>query len=177
MLNLHGRMHGGALYSLIDTALGQASHSLFGGEAGSMTLECKVNYIRGVDVRAARVDTRSPATALATFPLLAQDSAPAPGHLRGDPLAGALARPPAGQLRGHARRPRTRSGCAGAAVPRGHPRRAGPRLLRIQDRLGAEERNHANLVMAMHAAIDRLPEAGALYAAAGDIEMTPLQRA
>ena len=48
MLNLHGRMHGGALYSLIDTALGQASHSLFGGEAGSMTLECKVNYIRPV---------------------------------------------------------------------------------------------------------------------------------
>ena len=49
MLNLHGRMHGGALYSLIDTALGQASHSLFGGEAGSMTLECKVNYIRAVE--------------------------------------------------------------------------------------------------------------------------------
>ena len=49
MLNLHGRMHGGALYSLIDTALGQASHSLFGGEAGSMTLECKVNYIREVE--------------------------------------------------------------------------------------------------------------------------------
>lgn len=49
MLNLHGRMHGGALYSLIDTALGQASHSMFGGEAGSMTLECKVNYIRGVE--------------------------------------------------------------------------------------------------------------------------------
>lgn len=49
MLNLHGRMHGGALYSLIDTALGQASHSLLGGEAGSMTLECKVNYIRGVE--------------------------------------------------------------------------------------------------------------------------------
>ena len=49
MLNLHGRMHGGALYSLIDTALGQASHSLFGGKAGSMTLECKVNYIRGVE--------------------------------------------------------------------------------------------------------------------------------
>lgn len=49
LLNLHGRMHGGALFSLIDTALGQASHSLFGGEAGSMTLECKVNYIRAVD--------------------------------------------------------------------------------------------------------------------------------
>ena len=49
LLNLHGRMHGGALYSLIDTALGQASHSLFGGLAGSMTLECKINYIRGVE--------------------------------------------------------------------------------------------------------------------------------
>ena len=49
MLNLHGRMHGGALFSLLDTALGQASHSLFGGEAGSMTLECKVNYIRAVE--------------------------------------------------------------------------------------------------------------------------------
>ena len=49
LLNLHGRMHGGALFSLIDTALGQASHSLFGGAAGSMTLECKVNYIRAVE--------------------------------------------------------------------------------------------------------------------------------
>ena len=49
MLNLHGRMHGGALFSLIDTTLGQASHSLFGGEAGSVTLECKVNYIRAVE--------------------------------------------------------------------------------------------------------------------------------
>ena len=48
LLTLHGRMHGGALFSLIDTALGQASHSLFGGEAGSMTLGCKINYIRAV---------------------------------------------------------------------------------------------------------------------------------
>ena len=49
LLNLHGRMHGGALFSLIDTTLGQASHSLFGGAAGSVTLECKVNYIRAVE--------------------------------------------------------------------------------------------------------------------------------
>ncbi|TWI57304.1 acyl-CoA thioesterase [Pseudomonas duriflava] len=48
LLNLHGKMHGGAVFSLIDTALGQASHSLFDGKAGSVTLECKVNYIRGV---------------------------------------------------------------------------------------------------------------------------------
>ena len=45
---VEGFVHGGALFSLIDTALGQASHSLFGGEAGSMTLECKINYIRAV---------------------------------------------------------------------------------------------------------------------------------
>ncbi|QGZ28971.1 PaaI family thioesterase [Stutzerimonas stutzeri] len=46
--NLHGKLHGGALFSLIDTAMGQASHSLNGGEPNSVTLECKVNYIRPV---------------------------------------------------------------------------------------------------------------------------------
>ncbi|UQY36299.1 PaaI family thioesterase [Pseudomonas fulva] len=46
--NLHGKLHGGALFSLIDTAMGQASHSLTDGEPSSVTLECKVNYIRGV---------------------------------------------------------------------------------------------------------------------------------
>lgn len=46
--NLHGKLHGGALFSLIDTAMGQASHSLNGGLPNSVTLECKVNYIRPV---------------------------------------------------------------------------------------------------------------------------------
>ncbi|MCW2294549.1 MULTISPECIES: PaaI family thioesterase [Pseudomonas] len=46
--NLHGKLHGGALFSLIDSAMGQASHSLSDGEPSSVTLECKVNYIRGV---------------------------------------------------------------------------------------------------------------------------------
>lgn len=46
--NLHGKLHGGALFSLIDTAMGQASHSLFDGAPGSVTLECKINYIRPV---------------------------------------------------------------------------------------------------------------------------------
>lgn len=46
--NLHGKLHGGALFSLIDTAMGQASHSLNGGEPNSVTLECKINYIRPV---------------------------------------------------------------------------------------------------------------------------------
>lgn len=46
--NVRGMLHGGALFSLIDTAMGQASHSLFDGEAGAVTLESKINYIRGV---------------------------------------------------------------------------------------------------------------------------------
>jgi uncharacterized protein (TIGR00369 family) len=46
--NLHGKLHGGALFSLIDTAMGQASHSLGDGSPSSVTLECKVNYIRPV---------------------------------------------------------------------------------------------------------------------------------
>ena len=33
---------------LIDTAMGQASHSLGDGSPNSVTLECKVNYIRPV---------------------------------------------------------------------------------------------------------------------------------
>jgi len=46
--NLHGKLHGGALFSLIDTAMGQASHSLGDGGPSSVTLECKINYIRPV---------------------------------------------------------------------------------------------------------------------------------
>lgn len=46
--NLHGKLHGGALFSLIDTAMGQASHSLGDGGPSSVTLESKINYIRPV---------------------------------------------------------------------------------------------------------------------------------
>ena len=46
--NLHGKLHGGALFSLIDTAMGQASHSLGDGSPNSVTLECKVNSLRPV---------------------------------------------------------------------------------------------------------------------------------
>jgi len=52
--NLHGKLHGGALFSLIDTAMGQASHSLGDGSPNSVTLECKVNYIRPVTDGALR---------------------------------------------------------------------------------------------------------------------------
>ncbi|MFC3607680.1 PaaI family thioesterase [Stutzerimonas tarimensis] len=46
--NLHGKLHGGALFSLIDTAMGQASHSFDDGAPGTVTLESKINYIRSV---------------------------------------------------------------------------------------------------------------------------------
>ena len=42
------RERGAALFSLIDTAMGQASHSLGDGGPSSVTLECKINYIRPV---------------------------------------------------------------------------------------------------------------------------------
>jgi uncharacterized protein (TIGR00369 family) len=46
--NLHGKLHGGALFSLLDTAMALASHSLTDGEPSSVTLECKLNYLRPV---------------------------------------------------------------------------------------------------------------------------------
>lgn len=48
LLNLHGKLHGGVMFSLLDIAMGQASHSLLGGQPGSVTLECKVNYLRAI---------------------------------------------------------------------------------------------------------------------------------
>jgi soluble lytic murein transglycosylase len=124
-----------------------------------------------------QVDTRSPAAALASLTLLPQDTAPAAADLD------QAIRSPAPWLdRLPANFAVTRAGrelalAALIRLSREDVPGARLRLLRIQDRLNAEERNYANLVMAMHAAIDRLPEAGALYAAAGNIEMTPLQRA
>ena len=124
-----------------------------------------------------QVDTRNPNAALASLPLLPQHSAPAAADLD------QAIRSPAPWLdRLPANFAVTRAGRELALVAlvrliREDIPAAQLRLLRIQDRLSAEERNYANLVMAMHAAISRLPEARALYAAAGNIEMTPLQRA
>ena len=52
--NLHGKLHGGALFSLIDTAMGQASHSLGDGSPNSVTLD-----------RAQATDVTRPAAAAA----------------------------------------------------------------------------------------------------------------
>lgn len=46
--NARDKLHGGALFSLIDTAMGQACHSLTGGVPQTVTLESKINYIRPV---------------------------------------------------------------------------------------------------------------------------------
>lgn len=51
------------------------------------------------------------------------------------------------------------------------------RLLRIQDRLSAGERDFAYATIAAHAAIDHFPEAADYYRATSAAELSPLQRA
>jgi uncharacterized protein (TIGR00369 family) len=49
--HLHNRaqqMHGGAIFGLIDSAMGMACSSAHGFDRQSSTIECKINYIRGV---------------------------------------------------------------------------------------------------------------------------------
>jgi len=41
-------MHGGAIFSLMDVAMGLACSSAHGFDRQSVTLECKINYIRAV---------------------------------------------------------------------------------------------------------------------------------
>lgn len=124
-----------------------------------------------------QIDSRTPNTALASLSLLPPAAAPAAASLE------QAIRSPAPWLdRLPANFAVTRAGrelalAALARLAREDARAAHARLLRIQDRLGADERSYAHLVIATHAAIDQLPEAGALFAAAGTIDSTPLQRA
>ncbi|MFJ3482563.1 PaaI family thioesterase [Pseudomonas sp. NPDC090202] len=41
-------MHGGALFSLVDITMGLACSSSHGFDRQSVTVECKINYMRGV---------------------------------------------------------------------------------------------------------------------------------
>ncbi|KWS54248.1 hypothetical protein AL056_07850 [Pseudomonas amygdali pv. morsprunorum] len=41
-------MHGGAIFSLVDIAMGLACSSSHGFDQRSVTIECKINYVRGV---------------------------------------------------------------------------------------------------------------------------------
>jgi acyl-CoA thioesterase len=50
-------MHGGAIFSLVDIAMGLACSSSHGFDQRSVTIECKINYVRGVsegDLHAGR---------------------------------------------------------------------------------------------------------------------------
>ena len=46
--NRGGKLHGGALFSLVDIAMGLACSSSHGFDRRSVTLECKINYVRAV---------------------------------------------------------------------------------------------------------------------------------
>ncbi len=124
-----------------------------------------------------QIDTRKPAAAADTLAWLPPGSAP-------DATAFAQAiRSPAQYLDRLApnfavsREGRELALAALVRVAREDPRAAYVRLLRIQDRLGAEERGYAHAALGRHAAIDHLPEAGALFAAIDDVPLTEDQRA
>ena len=46
--NRGGKLHGGALFSLVDISMGLACSSAHGFDQQSVTIECKINYIRAV---------------------------------------------------------------------------------------------------------------------------------
>ncbi|MFW0753232.1 PaaI family thioesterase [Pseudomonas sp. H11T01] len=46
--NRSGKLHGGALFSLVDIAMGLACSSSHGFDQQSATIECKINYMRAV---------------------------------------------------------------------------------------------------------------------------------
>lgn len=124
-----------------------------------------------------QIDTRKPEAALASLSLLPAGNAPAHAD-----LAQAIRSPAPWLDRLQPNFAVSRAGrelalAALVRLAREDVSAARLRLLRIQDRLGATERNYAHLALGMHAALDRLPEASALYAAAGDIETTAQQRA
>ena len=46
--NRGGKLHGGVLFSLVDSSMGLACSSVHGFDQQSVTIECKINYIRAV---------------------------------------------------------------------------------------------------------------------------------
>ncbi|MBJ9978218.1 PaaI family thioesterase [Pseudomonas sp. S75] len=43
------KLHGGAIFSLVDIAMGLACSASHGFDQQSVTIECKINYLRAVD--------------------------------------------------------------------------------------------------------------------------------
>ena len=124
-----------------------------------------------------QVDTRKPDNARLTWSWLPADTAPL-----GTEVEQALKSSTAWLERLPPNFAVTRAGrelvlAALTRVARADPRVAYTRLLSVQDRLAAEERSHIHAVIAMHAAIEQLPEALDFYRAASAAELSPLQRA
>lgn len=46
--NRGGTLHGGAIFTLVDVAMGLACSASHGFDQHSVTLECKINYLRAV---------------------------------------------------------------------------------------------------------------------------------
>ena len=46
--NRGGKLHGGVLFSLVDISMGLACSSVHGFDQQSVTIECKITYIRAV---------------------------------------------------------------------------------------------------------------------------------
>lgn len=46
--NRGGKLHGGAIFTLVDVAMGLACSASHGFDEHSVTLECKINYLRAV---------------------------------------------------------------------------------------------------------------------------------
>jgi len=46
--NRLGKMHGGAVFSLVDMAMGLACSAAHGFDQQSVTVECKINYVRAI---------------------------------------------------------------------------------------------------------------------------------
>lgn len=47
--NRAGKLHGGAIFSLVDITMGLACSSAHGFDQQSATIECKINYIRALE--------------------------------------------------------------------------------------------------------------------------------
>lgn len=48
LANRANQMHGGVIFGLVDTAMGMACSAAHGFDRQSVTIECKINYVRGV---------------------------------------------------------------------------------------------------------------------------------
>ena len=124
-----------------------------------------------------QTDTRKPEDARLTWSWLPAGSAPSVADVEQ-----ALRSPTAWLDRLPANFAVTRAGrelalAALTRIAREDARAAHGRLLSLQDRLGHEERSYVHAVIAMHAALDQMPEALAYYGAASEAELSPLQRA